>query len=147
MACGGGTLAQCAAGTASQTQELQAAGDCIVHGLNKQPLEAMGAGGDVTCADVFSSQLQEVVLDLGVSDPPCRKSSSCLWQWETTTSVWLPMGCPPSTAGVTPTSQWLVFSGVVPQAPCTLPGRALTSPSPQHGLAAGMPSNTLLLLV
>ena len=63
MACGDGTLSHCVAVTISQAEELQAAGDCISHGLNKQPVEAMGAGGDVTCADVFSSQLQEVVLE------------------------------------------------------------------------------------
>ena len=34
----------------------------------------MGAGGDVTCAAVFSSQLQEVVLDLGVSDPAAGRA-------------------------------------------------------------------------
>lgn len=52
--------------------------DLTFHSLNKQPPEAIGAGGDITCPDVFSSQLQEVVLDLGVSDPAAgRTVASC----------------------------------------------------------------------
>lgn len=52
--------------------------DCVFHSLNKQPVETIGAGGDATCADIFSFQLQEVVLDLRVPDPAVgRMAASC----------------------------------------------------------------------
>lgn len=124
MACGDGPLSHCVAVTISQTEELQAAGHCIFHGLNKQPVEAVGAGGDVTCADVFSSQLQEVVLDLGVSDAPVGRAVAACGNGTPAHHCGSLWAVPPSTTGVAPTSQWLVLSGAVPRAPCTLPGGA-----------------------
>lgn len=151
MACGDGTLSHCVAVTISQTEELQAAGDCIFRGLNKQPTEAMRAGGDVTCADVFSSQLQEVVLDLGVSDAPLGRAVAACGNGTPAHHCGSLWAVPPAQLGShQPHNGWCslgLFHGL--HAPCQegLKAAALTSPSLQHGLVAGTPSNTLLVLV
>lgn len=123
-ACGGGILARCVAVPVSRTPEIQVAGDCIFHSLNKQPLEGLGAGGDVTCGDVFSFQQQEAVLDFGGSDPAEGRAVAACGDGTPPHQCGSPRAVPPAQPGSHQphNGQWSL--GIFPYAPCTLPGRS-----------------------
>lgn len=119
--------------------------------LDLPQLEAMGAGGDFTCTDVFSSQPPEVFLDFGGSDPAEGRVVAACGNGAPPHQCGSPQAVLPVQPGLHQphNGQWPlgIFHGL--HAPCQQGPEAatLTSPSPWHGLVAGTPSDALLLLV